>query len=100
MKNQNKPGQASVKKPVVSPKMAKAALSLREKFLQLPQVQKSLVTHFFNLHNAAGCIYNDVLAQDARDYIDEQIKYSQELQMLEQAADAGVVIPEEGIDVS
>lgn len=82
MKTVTSPSQADVKMPLNSPEMAAKATSLRQMYVSLPKLQQELVVHFFNLHNAAGCIFNETLSQDARDYVDQQIKYSQELDLL------------------
>ena len=83
MSKKTSPSKAEVKKPVVSQEMATKALNLRQRYLSLSQQEQAACVHFFNLHNNAGWIYNELLSQDARDYIDLQVAYSQELAYLE-----------------
>lgn len=97
MSEKTSPAEAAVKKPVESPEMARRAMNLREQYISLPKLQQELVVHWFNLHNAAGCIYNECLHQDARDYIDQQVKYSQEMQLLENYTEN--VDPSDDIDM-
>lgn len=87
MKESTSPSQAEVKKPIVSPEMAARAMTLRQQFLALTKVEQEAVTHFFNLHNNAGWIYNELMSDLGRKYIDDQVYYSQELAALESAAD-------------
>lgn len=100
MSTKTSPAKAAVKMPVESPEMARRAMNLREQYISLTKVQQELVVHWFNLHNAAGCIYNECLNQDARDYIDLQVKYSQEMEMMQRvtAGDDGSGDNEEFVD--
>lgn len=84
MKKKTSPAKAAEKKPVVSPEMARKAFSLRELYLSLTEIEKAAVTHFFNLHNNAGWIYNELMSDKGRSYIDQQVQYAQELAVLEQ----------------
>jgi len=97
METKTSPAQAAVKKPVESPEMARRAMNLREQYISLSKLQQEFVVHWFNLHNAAGCLYNECLTQDARDYIDQQVKYSQEMQLMEQMTED--VDPSNDIDM-
>ena len=83
MKNLTSPSQAEVKKPVVSPELAAKALSLRQQYLSLSAIEQAAISHFFNLHNNAGWIYNELLSDQGRKYVDDQVYYSQELAALE-----------------
>ena len=82
-RNEVKNPVESVKRPVTSPEMASRAMNLREMYISLPKYIQDAVVHFFNANNIAGYLYNEVLSQDARDYVDKQIKYTQELNALE-----------------
>lgn len=83
MSKKTSPVKAAEKKPIVSPEMASKALSLRERYLSLTPTEQVAVTHFFNLHNNAGWIYNELVSDNCRQYIDDQVYYSQELAALE-----------------
>lgn len=84
MSKQTSPSQqAEVKQPVVSPEMASRALNLRQRYLSLTKKDQDACIHFFNLHNNAGWIYNELISQEAREYIDLQVAYSQELAIIE-----------------
>lgn len=89
MKKETSPSQAEVKKPIVSPEMAAKAMSLRQMYLSLTQLEQEAVTHFFNLHNNAGWIYNELMSDQGRKYIDDQVFYSQELAKLEKSVEEG-----------
>lgn len=87
MSNQTSPSQqAEEKKPVVSPELASRALNLRQRYLSLTKKDQDACVHFFNLHNNAGWIYNELISQEAREYIDLQVAYSQELAYIESQA--------------
>lgn len=59
------------------------AANLREKLIQLPQSQQEAVANYFNMYNCAAWLFNEVLSQDARNYVDQSISYARELQQLE-----------------
>lgn len=86
MSKKSSPSKADVKKPIVSPEMAAQAMSLRQQYLALSPIEQAAVTHFFNLHNNAGWIYNELMSDQGRKYIDDQVYYSQELAALEAAS--------------
>ena len=67
--------KAPVKKPIISKKFANKAISLRAQFLNLPKAQQDACVHYFNLYNALGYWWNEILTDDARAYIDMQIFY-------------------------
>lgn len=90
MEKSTSPSQAEVKKPIVSPEMAVKAMNLREQYLSLTKTEQEAVTHFFNLHNNAGWIYNVLMSDQGRKYIDDQVYYSQELAALERVAEEGL----------
>ena len=71
---------------------AAKAVNLREKLLALPKVMQEAVANYFNMYNCAAWLYNEILTQDAKDYVDQSIQYARELQELEQAT---AVAPEE-----
>lgn len=83
MSTKTSPVSATEKKPVVSPELASKALSLRQQYLSLTPLEQAAVTHFFNLHNNAGWIYNELVSDACRAYIDAQVYYAQELAALE-----------------
>lgn len=95
MLKETSPAEAAVKKPVVSPEMAVKALNLRELYLTLTEQEKAAVVHFFNLHNSAGWIYNEIMSDNGRSYIDQQVRYSQELAALEACQGDIDQLPEE-----
>lgn len=52
-------------------------IDLRSKFLALPAEDQQRISHFFNLHNAAGFCY-DQMSNDAKEYTNYCIQLSQE----------------------
>lgn len=84
MSKKQAPAEKQVKKPVVSKEMSQLAFGLRGKFLALEKSQQDACVHYFNLYNALGYWWNEVLKEESREYIDEQIAYARELQLLEQ----------------
>lgn len=66
-------------------KLAFKQISLRDKLMSLDRVQKEAVANYFNLYNAAAWIFNEVLDQNAKDYVDEAVIYARELNELDQA---------------
>lgn len=83
MNKKQAPAQAPEQKPVINKVLSQKALSLREQFLNLPKHMQDASVHYFNLYNALGYWWNEILSKDARDYIDAQVMYARELQALE-----------------
>lgn len=68
--------------------MAANVVNLREKLLNLPQVMQEAIANYFNMYNCAAWLYNEILTQDAKDYVDESIKYARELNDLDALPDS------------
>lgn len=97
-KKQAPVNSAPVQKPIVSKEMANKAMSLRAKFLNLPKVQQDACVHYFNLYNALGYWWNEILSADAREYVDSQVLYAEELRALENKDKQALAV--QGVDVS
>lgn len=67
--------------------LAAQQINLREKFINLPIHQRDAAVNYFNAYNLAAWLYNDVLDQDAKDYVEASINFAREAQVLEQAVD-------------
>lgn len=65
-------------------KLAFKQITLRDKLMSLDRVQKEAVANYFNLYNAAAWIFNEVLDQKAKEYVDEAVIYARELNELDQ----------------
>ena len=68
-------------------KLAAQVVNLREKLMNLPQVMQEAVANYFNMYNCAAWLYNEILTPDAKDYVDQSIKYARELNDLEALPD-------------
>lgn len=66
---------------------AAKAVNLRDQLIRLPKVMQEAIANYFNMYNCAAWLYNEVLTPDARDYVEQSIKYARELQELESLAD-------------
>lgn len=97
MSKKQAPAEKQVKKPVVSKEMSQFAFGLRGKFLALSKSQQDACVHYFNLYNALGYWWNEVLKEKSREYIDEQIAYARELQVLEQNEGKSELVVEEAL---
>lgn len=72
---------------------AAKAVNLRDQLIRLPKVMQEAIANYFNMYNCAAWLYNEVLTPDARDYVEQSIKYARELQELESIPDS--IDPEE-----
>lgn len=71
-KNEPKKAKKGIKPAQIQP-----SVNLRQKFSALSQHDQSAVVTFFNLHNAAMFVYNN-LSKDAQEYCEYCISVSQE----------------------
>lgn len=67
--------------------MAAKVVNLREQLMNLPKVMQEAVANYFNMYNCAAWLYNEILTPDAKDYVDQSIKYAREINDLEAMKD-------------
>lgn len=68
--------------------MAAQVVNLRERLFHLPKVMQEAVANYFNMYNCAAWLYNEILTPDAKDYVDQSIKYAREINDLEALPDS------------
>ena len=57
-------------------------MDLQIRFTKLSQVQRQAVGNYLNAYNLAAWIYNEIIDEDCRIYIDLAMKYTMETQAL------------------
>lgn len=63
-------------------------LSLQTMFSKLSVEQKKRVANYLNCYNTTAWLYNELLDQDARDYVDLSMQYVLETNKLDQLNDS------------
>lgn len=69
-------------------KVAAAQINLRDLYLSLNKQQQEAAVQYFNSYNLAAWLYNEICDPDCKNYIDQAVKYAQELRAMEQIPDS------------
>lgn len=65
-------------------KAAAAQINLRDLYISLNKKQQEAAVQYFNAYNLAAWLFNEVCDPDCKNYIDQAVKYAQELRAMEQ----------------
>lgn len=69
-------------------KAAAAQINLRDLYLSLNKQQQEAAVQYFNSYNLAAWLYNEICDSDCKNYIDQAVKYAQELRAMEHIPDS------------
>lgn len=65
--------------------LAQKQISLHSQFSSLKPNQRALIAQYFNSYNLTAWLYNDLLDQDSKLYVDQAINFTRESYELDKA---------------
>ena len=67
----------------LTPELRDMQTSLQMKFSKFEQYQRERIANYLNMYNTTAWMYNEILSEDERTYVDLSMQYVMETQRLE-----------------